>query len=69
MLKDLEKLEMWQISISADRGEEEQIGRDIQVTYKGKPIKGIQSLSMKIIKMKSDEGGKLLAEDAKLREV
>ena len=60
---------MWQISIHADIDEEEEIGRYIKVTYKDKPIKGLQSISMKLIKMKADEGGKLLAEDAKLNVV
>ena len=69
MLKDMVKIGMWNISIHAGRDKEEEIGRDIKVTYKGKEVKGIQSLSMTLIKKKADEGGNLLAEDCRLKEV
>ena len=69
MLKDMKKLKMWHISIHADRDDEGEIGRHIQVTYKGKLVKGIQSLSMLLFKRKLDEGGNLLIQDSKLREV
>ena len=67
MLENLEKMEMWRISLEG--GKEKEISTKIVVTYKGKPITGIKSLSMLIFKRKLDEGGNLLIQDSKLREV
>ena len=63
----MEKWEMWRIDLEG--GKEEEISKNIAVTYKGKPINGIKSLSMLLFKRKLDEGGNLLIQDSKLKEV
>lgn len=67
MLSDIQHKEMWQVDLEG--GKEEEISRNIKVTYKDKPITGIKSLSMLLFKRKLDEGGNLLIQDSKLREV
>lgn len=63
----MQKIGMWQIDIDSER--EENIGKEIQVTYKGQPIQGIVCLRIRLLKLKKDLGGSLLVQDSILKEV
>ena len=62
MIKNMVKLGMWRVDLSAERKE---ISRYIEIKYKGKIVKGAINMRLTLMKMKDDEGGNLLVKDCK----